>query len=272
MGTILFNFGFVTTVPSWINEKQPQVSVNRSLWNATFLCNIVYLAVGLSGAMAFPDILQGPVSNTCARAVQNPSANFNCPNDIMQTLTEAQTAPASWRSNPVANFVLQISVYLFPVVAVLSSIPVFSIVIKYNVIENGFSPRFGFLWGVLFPWVAAFPLLYMPDAINQFINFTSLVVVTFTDFIVPYALYVKLQGTTRRDSALIVDVDEGVEQPPPGVKTHYALWSRASKTTKKGIAIVGGILLTIASTIAVILSIMQGNYSFNQSVCEAVGS
>ena len=25
LGTILFNFGFVTTVPSWINEKEPSV-------------------------------------------------------------------------------------------------------------------------------------------------------------------------------------------------------------------------------------------------------
>ena len=29
LGTILFNFGFVTTVPSWVNEKKPGVSVNK---------------------------------------------------------------------------------------------------------------------------------------------------------------------------------------------------------------------------------------------------
>ena len=71
---------------------------------------------------------------------------------------------------------------MFPIVAVVSSIPVFSIVIKYNVIENGFSHRTGFLWGVLFPWVAALPLLYQPNALNQFIGFSSLIFVSFTDF------------------------------------------------------------------------------------------
>lgn len=272
LGTILFNFGFVTTVPSWVNEKRPHVSVNRSLWSSTALCNVVFLAVGLAGAIAFPDILQGPVTNTCARNVQDP--NFNCPNDIMQALTEAQTAPTSWRTSPTANFVLQVSVYLFPVVAVLSSIPVFSIVIKYNVIENGFSRQFGFFWGVVFPWIAAFPLLYMPDAINQFINFTSLVVVSFTDFIIPWALYVKLHGTDERDVALMQNMDESLDQAPPGVKVHYAFpqeW-RMSKRTKKTLAIVCGVVLAFASLIAVILSIVQGSYSFNQQVCEAVGS
>ena len=51
----------------------------------------------------------------------------------------------------------------------------------------------GFTWGVLFPWGAALPLLYMPDVLAQVVNFTSLVFVSFTDFIVPFALYFILQ-------------------------------------------------------------------------------
>merc|ERR1712070_8659 len=50
VGNILFNFGFVTTVPSWINEKKDGVPVNRSLWWATTLCVIIYLVIGLPGA------------------------------------------------------------------------------------------------------------------------------------------------------------------------------------------------------------------------------
>merc|ERR1719221_1904229 len=38
LGTVLFNFGFVTTVPSWINEKRPRVSANWSLWSSSWLC------------------------------------------------------------------------------------------------------------------------------------------------------------------------------------------------------------------------------------------
>merc|ERR1711970_255413 len=86
---------------------------------------------------------------------------------------------------------------MFPVVAVISSIPVFSIVIKYNMIENNWSKSCSYLWGVIFPWVFAFPLLYMPNVLAQFVNFTSLIFVSFTDFIVPWALYIELQN--RRD-------------------------------------------------------------------------
>merc|ERR1712100_711775 len=122
VGNILFNFGFVTTVPSWINEKAPNVSVNKSLWSATTICIFIYLAIGIPGAIVYSDVLQGPVSNTCPQQVANPS--YNCPNDLMQTLTQSSTAP---------------------------------------------------------------------NVLAQFVNFTSLVFVSFTDFIVPFSLYVELQ-------------------------------------------------------------------------------
>ena len=38
---------------------------------------------------------------------------------------------------------------------------------QYNLIENGFSDKVGFLWGVLFPWLAALPLIYQPNVLAQ---------------------------------------------------------------------------------------------------------
>uniref|UniRef100_A0A7S3EZB0 Amino acid transporter transmembrane domain-containing protein n=1 Tax=Haptolina ericina TaxID=156174 RepID=A0A7S3EZB0_9EUKA len=196
LGTILFNFGFVTTVPSWINEKHRSVSVNSSLWVATTLCIIVFFVIGMPAAAAFSDVLQGPTTGTCAFQVTDDS--FNCANDLMQLLSQKITAPFHSSSAAIALF--KISVCMFPVVAVVSSIPVFSIVIKYNLIENGFSSRAGFLWGVVFPWAVAFPLLYMPGVLADLINLTSIVFVSFTDFIVPFALYIKLMRKQKRDA------------------------------------------------------------------------
>ena len=48
LGTILFNFGFVTTVPSWVNEKKPHVSVNKTVWISTFCCNLIFFVIGPS--------------------------------------------------------------------------------------------------------------------------------------------------------------------------------------------------------------------------------
>jgi hypothetical protein len=53
----------------------------------------------------------------------------------------------------------QITVYLFPMIAVASSIPIYSIIVRYNLIENEIcSARWANFWAVVFPWVLAIPL------------------------------------------------------------------------------------------------------------------
>jgi len=297
VGAVLFNFGFVTTVPSWINEKKTNVSVNKSLWSATSLCVVIYLVIGIPGAIVFSDVLQGPVTATCARQVADPS--FNCPNDLMQTLTQPATAP--WQDSSFATFVLKASVYMFPIVAVVSSIPVFSIVIKYNLIENGMGGGQAFFWGVIFPWATAFPLLYMPNILAQFVNFTSLVFVSFTDFIVPFSLYVILQrrqanserrGSPRRNMAL--DTEALVEDNPAAASSvgesspsvgpygdndecfeHHALpegCGRDSPSFKTNISIGLGTALVILSMVGIVLTIVQGSYQLDMQTCSLVGS
>jgi len=263
LGNILFNFGFVTTVPSWVNEKHPRVSINRTMWLSTAACVWIFFLIGLVGAAAFPQYLQGPVTNTCAAQVAD--QGFNCPNDLMQALTDPLTAPAAW-SGPFASGLLNTSVYLFPIVAVVSSIPIFSIVIKYNLIENGFSTKSALWWGVFFPWVVSFPLLYTPNALSQFVNFTSLIFVSFTDFIVPCVLYVKLRKP--QPGALLAEA----EAPAPrGCHVHYACPAALRRKGWLGaIAIV--VILTLSSACAFVLSIVQGSWAIDQQVCATVGS
>lgn len=35
LGTIIFNYAFVVTVPSWVNEKKESVSINKTIWYAS---------------------------------------------------------------------------------------------------------------------------------------------------------------------------------------------------------------------------------------------
>lgn len=37
----IFSFCFVTTVPSWVNEKRPDVDARRVIWIATRECTCV---------------------------------------------------------------------------------------------------------------------------------------------------------------------------------------------------------------------------------------
>jgi len=205
LGNVLFNFGFVTTIPSWVNEKKPSVSINKSVWFSTFMCNVIFFFIGIPGALVFQYILAGPATNLCEIS---PDDGQGCQQDILAVLKYTSDIapghpgmPPSWNGHPVLRYILLTSVYMFPIVAVLSSIPVFSIVIKYNLEENGFSKPLSFVWGVIFPWIIALPLLYMPDSLNQFITFSSLLFVSITDFIIPWILYIILMVKEKKKRA-----------------------------------------------------------------------
>jgi len=271
LGTILFNFGFVTTVPSWVNEKKYHVSANKTLWVSTLVCVAVFFSVGLSGALAFPKILQGQVTGTCDQQAYN-DASFNCANDMLQVFTNPATNP--WASSSIGTFILKLSVYAFPIVAVVSSIPVFSIVIKYNLMENGFSKRAGFLWGVVFPWAAAFPLLYMPNALAQFVNLSSLVFVSFTDFVVPCVIYGSLLRKRRQLPETPLARAPSIESLPPGVREHFAYpqFCMPSRRVRIVVAYSIALVLLVGSGIAFVLTIQQGAYSLDHQTCALVGS
>ena len=247
LGTILFNFGFVTTIPSWVNEKQPQVNINNSVWLSTWLCNAIFFWLGISGCMAFQQFLAGPATNNCAGS--DGMSGVSCGQSILSIFTSPELMShylPSIHNNGPANFVVQLSVYLFPIAAVLSSIPVFSIVVKYNCIENGWNQSFSFMWGVVFPWVISIPLLYQPGALNQFISYTSLIFVSFTDFMVPWMLYYKLQKdnnkeTMEDDNEALVSDD--VEDYESFGNVHWAISPKFGFTNKT--KAVGAICLVI---------------------------
>jgi amino acid permease len=48
LGSIIFNYAFIVMVPSWLNEKRAEVSVNKTVWTATITSTILYLAGGNS--------------------------------------------------------------------------------------------------------------------------------------------------------------------------------------------------------------------------------
>jgi hypothetical protein len=41
-GVVLFNYAYIVTVPSWLNEKQNSVSVNSTIWHASTLSSAIY--------------------------------------------------------------------------------------------------------------------------------------------------------------------------------------------------------------------------------------
>eukprot|EP00960_Hanusia_phi_P005890 170344-Hanusia_phi.AAC.9 len=52
-------------VPSWLNEKRHDVSVNKTIWTSTALSSVLYIFVGLLGGLAY-DQIQGNFLNSLA--------------------------------------------------------------------------------------------------------------------------------------------------------------------------------------------------------------
>jgi hypothetical protein len=82
-------------------------------------------------------------------------------------------------------------VYLFPIIAVASSIPVFSIIIRYNLMENGICGKFwANVWAVVLPWVLAVPLTAGNTIFNDVITYSSILFQLPINMIIPFWIYI----------------------------------------------------------------------------------
>jgi amino acid permease len=105
LGIVVFNYTFITCLPSWINEKAPEVNITRSIVYSLTGATAVFIVLGVMGALAY-----APFFNTDA--------------DVLDKLNQS------------GNSLIRVTYFLFPIVVNLTSIPIFSIVIKYNLLSN----------------------------------------------------------------------------------------------------------------------------------------
>ena len=52
LSVVIFNFGYVMTIPSWLNEKKVDVSVHKSIWTSVAIGVVVFLALGIFGGLS----------------------------------------------------------------------------------------------------------------------------------------------------------------------------------------------------------------------------
>lgn len=161
LGTIMFNFAYITTVPSWINEKKPSVSVHLSLWSAAAVSTVTFLLVGYLGSRAFPAMSQE--------------------SDILSVI----------KNSHYANEMSRVLVYLFPLMVLATSIPVYSIIVRYNLLQNHVvNKAWANIFAVVIPWIVAIPFM-MGGALNFLMNWSSLFFASVANFILPFIIYMK---------------------------------------------------------------------------------
>mmetsp|Transcript_6762 Transcript_6762/g.10341 ORF Transcript_6762/g.10341 Transcript_6762/m.10341 type:complete len:529 (+) Transcript_6762:379-1965(+) len=157
LGYLFFNYGYVITIPSWINEKRENVPIRSMVWQTTVLGALMFALVGFLGAM---------------------SHKYTHGEDLLSVLT----------SNSV-SLCTRLVTYLFPLFSLVTSIPVFSIIMRYNLLENNIcTPAVANFWSVIFPWVISL-FFYGGTSVNYILTWAGILTVGPLNFIVPIWLY-----------------------------------------------------------------------------------
>ncbi|KAF9565984.1 hypothetical protein EC968_003953 [Mortierella alpina] len=158
-GSILFNYAFITAVPSWANAKQPKVSAHKTVGTSVMTMTCLFVLVSILGGMAY-DI---PANSTLVQAIS---------------------------SAPDSTILSKITGYTFPIAALITSIPVNIIVVRYNLIQSGTCRQkwANVLSGGL-PWLFAIPGM-TGSGLTEAVNWCSLFLVSAANFVIPFVLYI----------------------------------------------------------------------------------
>lgn len=152
MGVILFNFALVLAIPSWLHEKKPSVSVEKTIAWSTALATLLYIMVGVIGALAIPKVnanmLEPMLSGAFGSAVQVASSVF-------------------------AFFIIGLD------------IPLFSVLTRYNLTHSGLcSTRVANILVVWIPWSISW-LLYSGNAVAVLLDWGGVLLTSIVAFLLP---------------------------------------------------------------------------------------
>ena len=178
IGTILFNYTYVVTVPSWVNEKMEKVSVNKVIWVSGIFTTVGYFVMGYVGAIAYEKVAS----------------------NVLTTFASG------------GHLGTEISAYIFSLGVIGLGIPLFSIMIRYNLyVGKVFGPKLSAFFGVVLPWLVSWPL-YQGNGFGIFVSWASLLINSFINFGLPMVIYI----TARRRYAEHVNAGGSVGVPGAG--------------------------------------------------------
>jgi len=156
LGTCLFNFAFLSSVPSWVNDKAKNVKVSHVLLGSLPTAVIMFALCGFFCGMSF--------------------APWTDDTNLLQRLLSLDSTTAN------------VTFYLFPIVANLTSIPVMSIFQRLNLIEQGCPKWIANLIAVLLPWLIAV-FLFTGKGFDEVSIWSGLIFTSSVNFIFVPAVY-----------------------------------------------------------------------------------
>lgn len=166
LGTTVFNFAVITSIPSWVNEKKEGTSILATMGVAMPMALALFTLTGIFGG-----------------------AHYEFTNDqtMLNLLQDS------------SNVLTHITFYLFPCVVNLTSIPVFAIMQRYNLLEARVcGPKMANFLGVVLPWLVCIPF-YTGSGFSEVVNWGGILFNSTVNFIIPPLIYISM---VRKQTAL----------------------------------------------------------------------
>jgi hypothetical protein len=162
LGVIIFNFALVIAIPAWLYEREPHVDVPTVINHSSFIVVILYMLIGLLGAMAIPHVADNMLESMMSGAF-------------------------------VTMLSLGASLFAFAIVGL--GIPLFSVLTRLNLTGSGLcSLRTGNILAVYGPFAAAW-LLYDGQAITKLLSWGGIIFTSLVAFILPLILAIHVVRT-----------------------------------------------------------------------------
>jgi len=139
--------------------KKKEVNINKSLWIATTASSLSFFILGFFGALSF----QFPVNSNILSVINGSS---------------------------YANMFTKVLVYLFPLMILATTIPVFSIIVRYNLLQSKIRKSVANLLAVVLPWIVVIPFL-TGNGLNNILNWGTLLFSSIANFVIPFAIYIQ---------------------------------------------------------------------------------
>jgi amino acid permease len=173
LGVILFNFALVMAIPAWLSEKKPNVSVSKVVYGFTILSTVLYILVGLFGAMAIPNI----------------NANALAP------MVSGAFGPG-----------LRVGASIFAFFIVGLDIPLFPVLTRYYLTNSGLcSPRMANLLVVYLPWATAW-MFYQGSAIDELLSWGGILFTSAVAFLLPLYLAIRVLQSDQGETTSSIQV------------------------------------------------------------------
>jgi hypothetical protein len=179
IGILFFNFAFMSALPSWLNEKKPEVPVLRTFAVSMTYVVVVYTAIGVLGGLAFREISTD----------QNLFSKLNASGSLAAEITVAA----------------------YPILQNFTSIPVMAILVRYNLQRSGLKRPLAIFVAFGVPWLLSIPF-YTGRGFSEVSNIGGYITSSVVNFLVPCALALAARRIARATMG-DKDLEAGASEP-----------------------------------------------------------